>query len=204
MEPIISSKSLHLDLIGEWLSDSWTLGELVKRFGLVEFKRETKLELPITPKDIKDEEATQQNVLALLSSKKRKAESPLRSRPKIQYTMEMLPKDSQASISSDDLITMLNTMNEGIGNIISDVEIIQQHPISNDSTTEVALTGCEQQVKEINSRLGTRPNFWDEEFEGPTLWSTVTQVASHLGAVTKAFDSKILHQVSQPRELLQN
>ena len=203
MEPIVNSKAMHLDLISEWLSDSCTLKEWVKRFRLVEAKCETKHE-PITPTDIKDEETNQQNVLALISSKKRKAASPLRTRPKIQYNAEMIPKDNQASISSEDLITSLNIMNSRIGSVIAEVEVLQQQIIAQDSTNDAALLVHEQQLKEIDSRLGTKPNFLDEEVDGPTLWSTVTQIASQLGAITKTLDSRILHQVSQLRGLIQN
>ena len=204
LEPITSSTNLHLDLIGTWLSDSCTLSEWVRRFGLIESKLEVDQSNPITSKDIKEEETIQQNALALLTSRKRKAPASIDQQPKLTYNSDLnLPQDPQVPVPHVTLQAALINMNKGITAVTNEVGIIADNLTTLQVTSDSTALVCDQKVKDIDARIGTKPDFLDEDFDGPTLWSTLTQLAAQLSHITKDLDHRIVSQINQMRPMIE-
>ena len=195
---------MHLDLVGTWLSDACTLTEWVRRFGLIESKLEVDQVNPITSKDIKEEETIQQNALALLTSRKRKAPVSRSPQQKLMYNGELnLSQDPEVPVPNATLQAALTNMNKGITAVTSEVGIIADNLSILQATSDSTVLTCDQKVKDVEAHIGTKPDFLDEDFDGPTIWLTITQVAAQLSHITSDLDRRIVSQINQLRPMIE-
>lgn len=161
----------------------------MNRFGLIQSKLALDNE-PVITQNTYNEELSLQRSLLLQTARKRKA-AP-RTNLLLERPMPMNFEESDiTSLSQTELITVIKCMHEGPSNSMMSIKIVYDALAKPDMDTQASLMANEERWREIQARVGIKPELFHNAFEGPIVWSTLSLMGSYLTQISADVDDRI-------------
>ena len=166
------------------------LSEWVKRFGLVQ----TKIQLcdtPVITHDVANEELSLKQSLLLQTARKRKAMDTAQLQLACVNPEVLENVTPENSLSPSDILAVLRGLSSGVTGSVDSIKQVHQALIRSDLDTHVPLLANEERWKDVLSQIGEKPQVFHAKLEGPTIWSTISLMASNLNKVSLDVEERI-------------
>ena len=189
-----SAKSLIWDdtLYDRWSNESVTAEEWIQRFQLARNKTLDDLNFKrINSNDINQEHLFTQKIKNMQSVRKRKQlkheeMSPVEYQPNHDFDVK-----PEAGYSQDDFARALNTIDTFMHKLVLNVNSLQRNQTNFFAEVHPLLVRNEQCTEDFEASLGTKPPFLFNQFDSPSLWSSLGLIGSEVVDISNRLNLEV-------------
>ena len=180
----LSANSLDDRIVQEWINSTYTIDDWTFMFNAIEEKVSSSTSHEeLTAKDITDQlEVTTQAFLHKTPGRKRKGniEEFLGDLKLPSYKRQFTANSDTSKFSMDDFKRTLEIIDENIDDLFKGLGLLKQLLAEEKISSDMTALANELKLEHLVKSLGEKPTALDADFEAPTVWLTMTNLATHI------------------------